>query len=259
MFLLLAESKTMLADQSVVSTEEFKNNCPVFEPIAEAEMAHIAGLKASVIAEILGISHALAAKTLSLAYDFPNKSAGYKALFGFTGEAYRGLDANSLSSEAIIRAFSHLRIISSLYGYLKPSDIIKPYRLEFNKPIFSDNTTAIKIFKQKATVEFAKEIKESLTQDVIDLLPGDADKLLDWKILRAFAKVHKIVFKSIQPDGSLKTPLAKTLKEHRGKMARFILENNIESFSQLCSTPSPDFLFSPEDSKPLLPVFMIAP
>lgn len=259
MLTLLAESKTMLSSQQAIPHQDFLTRKPLFEEEADMEMDFIKSLSVNEISEILGISGALATKTLSFAYEFPNKSLGYCSLSAFTGEAYKGLDQNSLSDAAKKRAAENLRIISSLYGYLRPLDIIKPYRLEFNKQIYEGRNNAIKTYRQKITVEFVKEIKSRNIKDIIDLLPADADLMIDWKISRAFAKVHKVVFKSIMPDGSLKTPLAKTLKEHRGKMARFIFENNIQSFEDLCKSESSDFLFSPADSKPLLPVFIIAP
>ena len=256
MYVLLAESKTMLSDQSEIADNELKSRLPVFEEIADKEMGFITSLKPDEIAEILGISQNLATKCLSYAYDFPNKTTGYSALKGFIGEAYRGLDASTLSAKALEAANSNLIIISSLYGLLKPSDIIKPYRLEFNKPIYPDRKSAIKIYKQKATIEFVRRIKAEDKKEIIDLLPADADSMLDWKIIRAFAKVYKIRFQTIDSNGKLKTPLAKRLKELRGMMCRQILEEGLTEFSQLKDIQSSHFIYSEDDSKEGMPVFI---
>ena len=208
------------------------------------------------IAEILGISNQLAIKAHSLAFDFPHKATGYKAIFGFTGEAFKSLDAKTLGNSELENANKCLRLISSVYGFLHPSDIIKPYRCEFNKPIAPGHKTPIQVFKPKITVELVKYIKENKIQDVVNLLPGDADKCIDWKIVRAFVKVHKICFQTITPEGKLKTPLAKRLKELRGEMARRILTDGLQNFQELTKMESNNFVFSPNDSKPLLPVFL---
>ena len=256
MLTLLAESKTMAPSPEAVSAIDFQNHTPVFESSADAIMAKMESLRPSEISQILGISSQLAVKAHNLAFEFPNKLTGYKALFGFTGEAFKALDASSLPQEAIGNADSNLRFISSVYGLLKPDDIIKPYRCEFNKPIAPGNQTPIQLFKQKNTIELVNFIKENKINDIINLLPGDADKCIDWKIVRAFAKVHKICFQFISPDGKLKTPIAKKLKETRGLMARQILIEGVDSFKELIDMKSNHFIFSPGDSKPLLPVFI---
>ena len=246
----------MASEQIAIENEIFQNNKPVFEDIADSIMSYMESLSPMEIASILGISNQLAIKSHNLAYDFPHKKTGYKALYGFTGEAYKGLDVKSLTQEAIDNANNNLRIISSIYGLLKPTDIIKPYRCEFNKAITPNHKTAIQTFKPKATIEFVKLIKDNKIQDVINLLPGDADKCLDWKIIRSFTKVHKIVFQTIDSNGKLKSPIAKRLKELRGLLARQIFSDNIKTFKELTTIESAHYIFSPKDSKPLLPVFI---
>lgn len=242
--------------QESVSTEEFLSNKPVFEEVADSFMAYVSEMPVAQVADILKISNQLAIKTHNLAYDFPHKLTGYRALFAFTGEAYRGLDITSISEQGLNNANDGLRIISSVYGLLKSTDFVKPYRCEFNKPIAPGNKTPIQVFKSKNTIEMVNLIKQKKITEIIDLLPADADKCIDWKIVRAFASVYKVCFQQYNQDGSLKTPIASRLKELRGKMARFIFENNIDSFSQLCRAEAHDFVFSEEHSKSGLPVFI---
>ncbi|MCH5225975.1 MAG: YaaA family protein [Muribaculaceae bacterium] len=256
MLTLLAESKTMSANQNEVSEEYYNSNKPILEDIADALMLKMSEMQPSEIAASLAISGQLAVKARNLAYDFPYKQTGYPALEGFTGEAFRSLDISTLSPQALQRAERDLKFISSVYGILDSSSVIKPYRNEFNKALRKDEKSPIQLFKPKVTVELAKYIKENKVQDIINLLPADADKCIDWKILRAFTKVHKVVFQIMQPDGTLKTPIAKRLKELRGLMARDILMNGISTFSELINFESDHFVFSPEHSKPLLPVFL---
>ena len=256
MITLLAESKTMGNTQSPISREDFIAHTPFFETQADSIMEYIASLPPSQIASNLGISNQLAVKAHNLAYDFPHKLTGYKALNAFIGEAFRAFDVTTLPEETIEFSYDKLRIVSSVYGLLKPDDIIKPYRCEFNKTVSADHKTPIQIYKPKITVDFVKFIKENKIRDVINLLPGDADKCFDWKIIRAYTKVHKICFQALTSEGKLKTPIAKRLKELRGLMARIILEQKIESFDDLKKAESHQFIFSPQDSKPLLPVFI---
>lgn len=258
MLILLAESKTMSTDQIQVCQETFESNKPIFEGLADSLMEHVSTLTPTEVSEILGISNSLASKAISFAYDFPNKTMGYKALFAFTGDAYRGLEASSLNEGSISRSKSQLRIISSAYGILSPENIIKPYRLDFNKPISIQGETPVKTFKSKVTIDLVRYIKDNSFKEIINLLPAEAEACIDWKILRAFSKVYKITFKTIDSDGKLHTPLAKYLKELRGRMARTILQQNIDNFKALTVFDSLHFIYSAADSKPGLPVFIVA-
>ena len=258
MLVLLAESKSMSSRQEEIAPKVFESHTPLLEEMADETMAYVASMPPLEIAERLGISAALATKSATMAYEFPNKSQGYPTLSAFTGDAFKGLQPSTLTSDALESAFSRLRIISSLYGILRPNDIIKQYRLEFNRPIAPNNLTPIKFLKPKITVEVVKYLKLNKIKDIINLLPADADACLDWKIIRAFTKVHKICFQTISPVGTLKTPQHRMLKELRGIMCREILENNLLSFTELCRFESRHFVFSPADSKPGLPVFISA-
>ena len=246
----------MSGTQFPISESDFLAHKPIFESQADDIMAYLGSLPTAELAERLGVSLQLAGKAHNLAFEFPHKITGFKALLGFKGEAYRALDVSSIPTDILKSADEKLRIVSSVYGILKPDDIIKPYRCEFNKKVSSDGKTSIQLYKSKITIEFVKYIKEKKINDVINLLPGDADKCFDWKIIRAFTSVHKVVFQTFNSEGKLKTPNTGRLKELRGLMFRTILEEGIDSFQQLKNVNSEHFIYSPEDSKPLLPVFI---
>ena len=229
---------------------------PAFDENAGEIMDILSAMTVEEIAVRLGISGQLAIKARQLAYDFPHKITGIEALYGFTGEAFKGLDASTLTPDALENAGKNLKFISSVYGLLNAGDIIKPYRYEFNKAVAPGNITAIQYYKPKVTSHLVSQIKKDNVTEIINLLPGDADKCIDWKIVKAFAKVYKIYFQEIGEDGRLKTPIAKRLKELRGLMARKILMENINSFKELTQHPSEHFIYSPEHSKPGMPVFL---
>ena len=246
----------MASEQKSLDADFVSSRLPALENLADDIMSQMASLSVQEISTILGISNQLASKARLLAYNFPHKQTGLEALYAFIGEAYKGLDVKSMSDSAIKNACLNLRIFSSVYGILKPDDIIKPYRCEFNKPFLEGNKTPIQILKPKVTIDIVNQIKERKIKDVINLLPGDAEKMADWKIIRAFANVNKIVFQTIDSAGNLKTPIAKRLKELRGIMARTIFELGIESFEDLTKVESEHFAYYPEASKPLLPIFI---
>lgn len=256
MLSLLAESKTMSVSQVDVSPDNFESHKPPLENSADSIMEYVRHFSAQGLAEVMGVSHNLAVNALKYAYDFPNKTTGYQAIVGFKGEAFRALDITSLTESERQFLIPSLRIISSAYGILRPDDIIKPYRLEYNKAVAGENLTPIKLFKSKVTIELVNYVKASGIKEIINLLPADADSCIDWKIVRAFVKVYKICFLSINKKGDLKTSSSTKIKELRGSMARFIIQNNITDFNTLRSLESDKFIYSSTDSRPGLPVFI---
>ena len=247
----------MSSAQYAIKDIEFQNHQPIFESFADELMLFLAQKSPLEISQLMSISGSLAIKVHKLSYDFPNKSMGYKSYEGFTGEVFKSLDFSTLESEDLKFAQSNIKIISSTYGLLSLTDVIKPYRTEFNKYIIGGKETPIRFYKQKNTIALVNFLKKNGVKEIINLLPSDADATLDWKIIRAYAKMHKIIFKTISSKGELKTPATGRLKELRGLMAREIIKNRILTYNTLIQTTSPNFLFSPLDSKAGLPVFIV--
>lgn len=131
MIILIAESKTMTDCSSIIARRSYMNHTPLFEREAEHIMEYLNGLDTGELAERIGISATLAQSMKKKIFEFPNKTTGEVSLKAFTGVVFKSLSPSSLSPDALKAARKNLRIISSLYGWLHPDDIIKPYRLEF--------------------------------------------------------------------------------------------------------------------------------
>lgn len=256
MITLIAESKTMDSNEQHISEENLREHTPMFEKEASEIISNLLPLPIEELAMRLSVSQALAIKTHKMMYEFPNKLMGYPALYGFTGEVFRGLDINSISEEAKDFGKTSLLFISSLYGLLKPEDIIKPYRLDFNVDCAPDGSKLSTYWKKKLTIALVKHIKSNNENEILDLLPGEASKCLDWKLIKNFAKVVKIDFKYISDKGELKTPHAGKLKELRGKMVREILCQKINDLRTLINLKTADFASDPDLYRPGYPVFV---
>lgn len=256
MLTLIAESKTMTSREQEICPEEYRDHTPLFEKEADSIVKYLSAFDTIQISKSISISPALAMKAAHMFYEFPNKSTGCSALKAFTGEVFRGIDIPSLGEEALKYSNNHVLIISSLYGLLNPQDIIKPYRLDFNADCSPDGGKLSKFWKSKLTIAFVKHLKNIGETEVLDLLPGEAAKCLDWKIIKAFAKVMKADFKTIGDEGNLKTPHSGKLKELRGKMVRTILDQKINDFNTLLKLKTPDFAADPDLYKPGLPTYI---
>ncbi len=232
MLTLIAESKTMLDWEQSVSREQFEANTPVGEAAADEIMARVADMDVADIASAIKISPAMAAKVVRMAYEFPNKQTGLRAIDAFTGVVFKNFDYPSLSPEEKERTSEQVRIISSLYGWLRPEDIIKPYRFDFTTPLAPDDKTFATFWKKDVTIQLVKYLQANCENSILNLLPADAAKCIDWKLVKRFAKVWKVDFK--EEDGAaVRTPHAGKLKALRGTLLREIITRGISAPTDL--------------------------
>lgn len=156
----------------------------------------------------------------------PNNSK--QAIYAFTGAVFQGIDVNSLAEEKLPLLQNRLRILSGLYGLLKPLDLIQPYRLEMG--------TKLKVGRKENLYKFwDTDLANSLNDELedgellINLASAEYFKALPKKIL----KVGMItpVFKDFK-NGHYKTIMTYA-KKARGLMVRYIIENNINSLEEL--------------------------
>lgn len=145
-----------------------------------------------------------------------------QTLWAFTGEVYRGLNANSFSEKNIAFAQEHLRILSGLYGVLRPLDLMQPYRLEMG--------TKLKVnAKTKNLYEFWNdEITNSINEDakgqaIINLASDEYFKSVKPKLLKS--ELITPVFKEFK-NGQYKVVMT-FAKNARGTMANYIIKKQL--------------------------------
>lgn len=166
-----------------------------------------------------------------------------QAIYSFTGAVFMGIDVNSLEEEKIPVLQERLRILSGLYGLLKPLDLIQPYRLEMG--------TRLKVGKTENLYKFwddilADSLNEELKEDelLVNLASTEYFKALPKKVL----KVPMItpVFKDFK-NGQYKTIMTYT-KKARGLMVRYIIDNNVNTIEELKGFNIERYRFSEEMS-----------
>lgn len=145
-----------------------------------------------------------------------------QAMYAFNGDVYNGLDAYTLSESQIDYVQEHLRILSGLYGYLRPLDLIEPYRLEMGTKLQIEEANNLYDFwKKSLTHGLNKEFKKN--DFLINLASNEYFNVLDKKELKATLITPE--FKDYKDD-KLKT-ISFFAKKARGLMVRFMAENNI--------------------------------
>ncbi len=183
------------------------------------------------LSELMGISKDLSQLNYERNQDWEmpfTKDNARPAIYAFSGDVYRGLDAYTIPKSKIEKVQDTVRILSGLYGILKPLDLMQPYRLEMG--------TKLSIGKDKNLYEFWKaDITKALNAELKDdelflnLASVEYFKAIDRKTLKV--PVVDVDFKELK-NGEYKT-IGIYAKLARGLMTRYIIDNNAKTIDDV--------------------------
>ena len=223
MLLLLNTTKTM--DFSTPVLPDMTTTDPDLLRTAQILAGKVAKMTPGQLAELMSLSDNLAAEThekFSL-WGKPGQSKT-PALVGFTGLIFKHLDASSFSKNQLTFAKKNVRILSGLYGLLKPFDLIEHYRLEMGcKLTLGGFSSLAQFWKETLTVKLNNELISG--ESIVSVASQEYMKALDIKKLN-----HPViipVFKEKYPDGSYKNVVVHA-KKARGAIVRYAIENRAE-------------------------------
>ncbi len=175
-------------------------------------------------------------------FDHDYKEENTKAsLFMFAGEVYNGLDANNFSNQELDFANSNLRILSGLYGILRPFDKINPYRLEMGTKCAIGSCKNLYEFWQDNITE---HINKTNNKVIINLASTEYFKVVKEKKLKA--NIVTPIFKDFK-NGEYKI-IMMYAKKARGLMANYIVKNKITEWQNLKLFNYEGYKFHPEMS-----------
>lgn len=175
-----------------------------------------------------------------------------QAVLAFSGDVFQGLEAPNFTEEQLLKLQDKLRILSGLYGVLRPLDLMQPYRLEMGtKMKYQRSADLYAFWKNKITPKVQEAIDASGSKVLVNLASNEYYKSIDTKKLDC--EIVTPQFKDLK-NGKYKM-ISFYAKRARGLMTRFIVENNIESIEDLQAFDSEGYIFNPRLSKPGNPVF----
>ena len=225
MIIVISQAKT-LDYESPISVQGSSDIS--FPKESKQLMRQLKKLSATEISVLMKVSH----KISYLNHDrfaqwqlpFPTGTTR-QALFAFKGEVYHGMDAYSLSQDETDFAQSHLRMLSGLYGVLRPYDHIMRYRLEMGiKLALGKHQNLYQFWGDKITKNLQGDIDKQKNNVLINLASNEYFKSVN--IAKLDAVVITPVFKEARGD-SYKT-ITMYAKKARGLMCRYIIQNKIE-------------------------------
>ena len=214
-----------------------------------AELASITRtLKAADLKRLMGVSDKLAALNVERFTSFrtAGKPDGVPAALAFAGDVYTGLRARELDAAALDWAQNHLRILSGLYGVLRPLDVIQPYRLEMGIKLANPCGDDLYAFwSETITKALNKASKAQADPTLVNLASQEYFGSVDRRAL--MTPVVTCLFKEESSDGGLKTK-AFYAKRARGLMARFAIDQRLERAEALKTFDWEGYSFRPTAS-----------
>jgi len=206
---------------------------PIFQNEAQKIVKNLRKFKVEDLKDLMSISEDLAQLNFKRYKNWKKSTSENEALisagFAFSGEVYSGLDLSSLSTEELEIATKDLRILSGMYGILKPTDLIYPYRLEMG-------TRFSPIEEKKNLYEFwqdkiAKTLKKELEKEevIVNLASHEYFKAVDIKQIKN--RIITPVFKEFK-NGKFSIVMMYA-KHARGAMARYLIQNQLANIEEL--------------------------
>ena len=232
-------------------------SAPMFQEDAVALAKEARKIGAAGLKRLMKISDKLAELNLERFERFaarPSDLETRPAMYAFAGDTYTGLDAASLDADALDWAERHLRILSGLYGVLRPYDAMQPYRLEMGSRLHTPRGKSLYDY-------WGAEISQALNTDaqktgahvLVNCASQEYFGAVDRNALKP--RVVTPVFKE-KREGEEPQIISFYAKKARGAMARFVMENRLSDPSALREFDTAGYRYAPELSQHDQPVFL---
>lgn len=244
MKILLSPAKTLDYETELPTS---RGTQPIFVEEAVQINAKLERQTKGEISKLMSISESLADLNYQRYKDFADsftKSNSRPAIYAFAGDVYTGFDAYTLNTELLDQAQESIRILSGMYGVLRPLDLLQPYRLEMGTKLpIERNSNLYEFWKDKITPELNSQMKDD--ELLVNLASNEYFKAIDKKNQKG--KLIAPVFKDYK-NGKLKV-ISFYAKKARGVMARYLVENKADSMEHILAFDGDDYKYSEKDTE----------
>ena len=253
MIIVLSPAKTL--DYEFESNHD--HSVPVFLSQSSKLISNLRTKEPKDIASLMGLSDKLAMLNFDRYQSWsPAKkvsSDSKPSMLVFKGDVYQGLQAEDLNNSQMKFAQKHIRILSGLYGILRPLDLMKPYRLEMGTKLeTSEGKNLYEFWGDKVQKNVLNELKDQRSDLLINLASKEYFTVLGK--LPEDINVVTPTFKDYK-NGNYKI-ISFYAKKARGLMARWIIQNKVTNFEDLSGFDVDGYKYSKAESSATVPVFL---
>lgn len=253
MLMVISPAKT-LDYTSVVSVQDYTE--PAYIKYSEQLIKQLKKLSVQEVASLMGISDKLAALNVARFAEWSphfNQENARQAILAFKGDVYTGIAVEDFSQKDFVFAQQHLRILSGLYGLLRPLDLMQPYRLEMGTKFEnSKGKNLYEFWGEQITQWLNKAIVEQGDKVLLNLASNEYFKSVKPNLLDA--DIIDVDFKDFK-SGQYKI-ISFYAKKARGMMARYVIKNQLKTIDQVKAFDSEGYYFSEKHSSNKKLVFL---
>jgi cytoplasmic iron level regulating protein YaaA (DUF328/UPF0246 family) len=240
MIALLSPAKTLDFERALPALEV---STPHFAEEARGLAQSAANLSQKRLAELMHISPRLAKLNADRFRDFADLPER-PALFAFAGDVYTGFEAHTLDEEGVAFAQAHVRMLSGLYGLLRPLDAIRPYRLEMGTRWAPRRKSLTDWWGDRIAELLRAQLAEEGSGVVLNLASQEYFAAVKGKLKNA--RVIEVEFREPGPDGPRFVSF--NAKRARGMMARWLCEHHVTDVEAMRGFDSDGYRFDADES-----------
>jgi hypothetical protein len=232
------------------------DNVASTRPIFSQEASDLAGLMQNFnldqLQSLMGISKNLAKLNAERFAQFGSQDKK-PAVLAFAGDTYLGLESATLEPEDMAWAQNHLRVLSGLYGILRPLDAIEPYRLEMGSKLVTEWGKSLYAFWDK---KISEALNEQAAKTKSKLLVNCASKEYFGAVDLSYLRLSVITPIFMERKNGKAKIVSFYAKRARGAMARFIIQNKLRDIEHLKDFSAGGYCYQPDRSDPHNLVFL---
>lgn len=249
MITIISPATTMNFDRNV----DIKFSKPFFDKDIKKLIDTLKSLDIIEIGNLMNLSDDLA----NLNYDRykilgTDKSKYLQAILAFDGQVFNCINVDDFNDDDFEFANNHLRIMSGLYGILKPFDLIQSHRLEMKAKLKNElGNDLYKFWKNKLTSYLYDELLNQNDKTLVNLASNEYSKAINLKSLSKDFKIINIEFKDYRENSNSYKVIGLYSKKARGYLTRYIIKNKIDNINELKNFNYDGYVFNNElsDSK----------
>lgn len=240
MIVLLSPAKTLDFERAL---PRLSVTAPYFANEARLLAKSAAHLSQKRLAELMHISPRLAKFNADRFRDFADLPER-QALFAFAGDVYTGFEVDTLNEEGVAFAQDHVRMLSGLYGLLRPLDAIRPYRLEMGTRWAPRRKKLTDWWGDRIAELLHAQVREERSGVILNLASQEYFAAVDGRLKEL--RVIDVDFREPGPDGPRFVSFS--AKKARGMMARWMCEHRVTDVEAMRGFDSDGYRFDPDES-----------
>ncbi|CEJ74505.1 YaaA family protein [Paraclostridium sordellii] len=241
---------TIISPATTMNFEKVNNNISNSNPYFNKEVNYLSGilkeLNKNQVSKLMKLSDDLAILNLDRYKVLGTDESPYlQSILAFNGHVFNAMNIDDFNEIDFEFANNHLRVLSGLYGVLKPFDLIQPYRLEMKSKLENNlGNDLYKFWKDKITSFLYDDLSKQKSKILINLASSEYSKAINFKVLAKDFNIINVEFKEFKKESNTYKVIGTYSKKARGQLSSYIIKNKIDDIENLKKFNSDGYKFN---------------